>query len=56
MQIKLEYIVAALKALERAEGALETGINQSRAITDCQLARWTLEAAIGEETVAVLEK
>lgn len=55
MQIKLEHIVAAIKAMQRAEEALASDMNKSRAITDSQLARWTLEAAIGSETIAVLE-
>lgn len=56
MQIKLEYIVTAIKAMQKAEEALVSGSNTSRAITDSQLARWTLEAVIGQETIAVLEK
>lgn len=54
--MKLEYIVAAIQAMQKAEVALISGSNTSRAITECQLARWTLEAVIGEETVSVLER
>lgn len=55
MQMKLEYVVDAIKAFQKAEEALSTGIGESRAITECLIARARLEAAIGDEVVA-LEK
>lgn len=55
MLIKLDHIITAIKALQTAERAMETGIQESRAITECLIARARLEAAIGAESVTVVE-
>jgi len=58
MQIKLEYIVDAIKALRNAELVLTQDgfLPRTKAQTECLIARATLEAAIGDHTIAVLEK
>jgi hypothetical protein len=57
MNLKLEYIVDAIKALQAAEAVLtkDEFVPRTQAQTQCLMARATLEAAIGSETVAVLE-
>lgn len=55
MLIKLDHILTAIKALQTAERAIETGIPDGRAITECLIARSRLEAAIGAESVTVVE-
>lgn len=55
--IRLEYIVEAIKAFKAAELVL-TGdefLPRAKAQTECLMARATLEAAIGSESIAVLE-
>jgi len=58
MQMKLEYIVDAIKALRAAESVLTSDefLPRSKAVTECLVARATLEAAIGDHTLTVLEK
>lgn len=58
MDIRLEHIVTAIKALRAAETILtedDYGA-RSRAVTECLIARARLEAAIGDVSIAVLEK
>lgn len=57
MQMKLEYIVEAIKALRAAESVLieDEFIPRAKVKTECLMARVTLEAAIGSESIAVLE-
>lgn len=57
MQLRLEHIVAAIKALQAAEAVLtrDEFIPRTQAQTQCLIARATLEAAIGSEVVEVAE-
>jgi len=58
MDIRLEHIVTAIKALRNAELVLtqDEFLPRSKAVTECLMARATLEAAIGDHTLTVLEK
>lgn len=54
--IRLEYIVTAIKALALAERVLtqDEFLTRSRATTECLIARAQLEAAIGQLSVSIL--
>lgn len=58
MQMKLEHIVEAIKALKTAEQVL-TGdefLPRAKAKTECLMARATLEAAIAQTPIAVISE